>query len=373
MKSTRTEFAVNKAMVLNKKIIGGIALLSVIMMQGQTISTAEKVTDTLPKAKNLEFKVIPFVNYNRNLEFMFGAVPMIMYRVQPSDTISPKSVSGISAVYTTNKSYFIAFFNKLFLDENRWRIQVFAMLGDKNSQVFVDDIDQPDFYGYGTDMTMFNIGIQRKIFGSLYGGINYSYAHYDTDFEDGIMPASGTTTNGLQFSMMYDSRNSVYYATKGEKIKARWITFPEWIGNAAEANKIYAEYNKYFSVRDDKDVIAARFSGKFGLGNIAFEQQVTLGGTDIRGYSEGKFRGDGMMALQGEYRYNLGKKIGLVGFVGMATIYGSDNTDFNWDIYPGGGAGVRYRIFDDPRFNVGLDAAVGKDDWGLYFKIGEAF
>ncbi|MFV0344946.1 MAG: hypothetical protein ACK5IQ_01635 [Bacteroidales bacterium] len=65
--------------------------------------------------------------------------------------------------------------------------------------------------------------------------------------------------------------------------------------------------------------------------------------------------------------------MGLVGFAGLATIYGSDSPDFNWNIYPGAGVGYRYQAFKSVKFNIGLDAAVGKDDWGIYFRIGEAF
>ena len=172
---------------------------------------------------------------------------------------------------------------------------------------------------------------------------------------------------------LYDTRNAVYYPTKGDKIRLRWITYPEWFGNDVNANKILTEYNKYFPMRSGTDVLAARFSGKFGLGNIAFEQQVTIGGEDIRGYSEGKYRGDGLIALQSEYRYNFNKKMGLVGFAGIATIYGADTADFNWNLYPGAGVGYRYRAFKTEKFNVGLDAAIGKGDWGIYFRIGEAF
>ena len=145
------------------------------------------------------------------------------------------------------------------------------------------------------------------------------------------------------------------------------------IGNDLVANKIKPEYNQYFPTRAGKDVIAARFSGSFGLGEIPFEQQVTIGGKDIRGYSEGKYRGDGLVALQGEYRYNFNPRMGLVGFAGLATIYGSETTDFDWRIYPAGGVGYRYRAFKEVKFNIGLDAALGKDDWGIYFRIGEAF
>ena len=335
---------------------------------------AKDSTQTAHKpVKNIDFNVMPYLNYNRTLEFMFGAIPMMMYKIDKTDSISPKSLSGISAVYTTNKSYFISAFNKLYFNEDKWRAQVFFMIGDHNSQFYMDDIDAPDFYDFGTKTTIVGVTLQRKIIKYLYAGFGYSYSHYDTTYQDNIQPSSVTHTNGLQLLTLYDTRDAVYYPTKGDKIRLRWINYPEWFGNEVEANKILSEYDKYFPMRDGTDVIAARFSGKFGLGNIAFEQQVTIGGEDIRGYSEGKYRGDGLMALQCEYRYNFNKKMGLVGFAGVATIYGSATPDFDWKLYPGAGVGYRYRAFKTEKFNVGLDAAVGKGDWGIYFRIGEAF
>lgn len=334
---------------------------------------SDSISTAKAKTKRVDFNVMPYINYNRTLDFMFGAIPMMMYKLDKTDTISPKSLSGISAVYTTNKSYFIASFNKWYFKEDNWRAQLFLATGNQNAQFFVDDIDVPDFYDYGTKANMINFSLQRKVIKALYVGVGYAYAHYDTKYEDDIEPGSVSHTNGLQLNVMYDSRDEVYYPTKGDKIKLRWLNYPTWFGNDINANKIISEYDKYFPMRNGTDVLAARFYGKFGLGNIAFEQQTTIGGNDIRGYSEGKYRGDGLMDVQAEYRYNFGKKMGLVGFAGLATIYGSDTQSFNWKLYPGAGAGFRYRAFKTEKFNVGLDAAVGKGDWGLYFRIGEAF
>ena len=348
----------------------------IIILWSSGVWSQAKSTDSIAKTKankNIDFNVMPYLNYNRTLEFMFGAIPMMMYKINKADTISPKSLSGISAVYSTNKSYFIASFNKWYFKEDTWRGQLFLATGNQNAQFYVDDIDVPDFYDYGTKATMVNFSLQRKVIKSLYVGLGYAYAHYDTKYEDDIEPSSVTHTNGLQLNMMYDTRDAVYYPTKGSKIKLRWLNYPEWFGNDVTANKILSEYNTYFPMRNGTDVLAARFAGKFGLGNIAFEQQVTIGNEDIRGYSEGKYRGDGLMAIQGEYRYNFNKKMGLVGFAGVATIYGSDTQSFDWGLYPGAGVGYRYRAFKNEKFNIGLDAAVGKGDWGLYFRIGEAF
>ncbi len=334
-------------------------------------------TDSLSKPKKvekkIELRVMPYLSYNRNLKFMIGAIPMMMYKLNGRDTVSPKSLSGLTAIYTTNNSYFVSLFNKWYFAEDRWRLKLFALTGNKNSQFFVDDIDVPDFYNYGTKTTIISVGVQRKIVKALYGGLSYTYAHYNTVYQDSIAPASTSHTNGLVLNLLYDTRNAVYYPTHGDKINLGWTTYPVWFGNAVAANKVSLEFDKYFPVRTNHDVFAARLLGKFGLGNISFEQQVTLGNNDIRGYSEGKYRGDGLMDIQGEYRFNFGKKMGLVGFAGLATIYGSATPSFNWKLYPGVGAGYRYNAFKNSKFNVGLDGAVGKGDYGVYFRIGEAF
>ncbi|MCR4029878.1 MULTISPECIES: BamA/TamA family outer membrane protein [Flavobacterium] len=343
------------------------AFLSPTFGQKSSDSISKKTKD-----KKIELRIMPYLSYNRNLEFMFGAIPMMMYKVNQNDSISPKSLSGLSAIYTTNKSYALAFFNKWYLDQDKWRLKFFFFTGNQNSQFYVDDIDQPDFYDYGTKTTVLSLGGQRKIFGKFYGGLSYTFAHYNTTYQNDINPASVSHSNALVVNLLYDTRDEVYYPTKGYKIKLDWSSYPDFLDNDLASNRISFQANTYFPNRNGKDVIAARVYGKFGLGNVAFEQQSTIGGIDIRGYSEGKYRGSGLMDIQGEYRYNFGK-MGLVGFAGLATIYGSDTPNFDWKLYPGAGIGYRYNPFKKSKFNVGLDGAVGKGDWGIYFRIGEAF
>ena len=85
------------------------------------------------------------------------------------------------------------------------------------------------------------------------------------------------------------------------------------------------------------------------------------------------YRGDQILAIQGEYRWNFSDKMSAVGFAGLATIYGSVNEDFDGVPLPGVGVGYRYTIIPKNNMNAGIDIAKGKDDWGFYFRIGEAF
>ncbi|WP_228850390.1 BamA/TamA family outer membrane protein [Aegicerativicinus sediminis] len=349
--------------------------LVAIILLSSGVGFAQKIEgDTIQKTpKTIDFKLMPYLGYNRDMGFMFGAIPMIMYRLNSKDSLSPKSMSGATALYTTNNSYFVALFNRFFLNEDKWRITMFGVTGNHYSQFFLDFQDASDFYDYNTKTTIASIGFQRLIKKHFYLGLNYTYSHYDTDYEDEVLESSITQTNGLEVNTQYDNRNSIYYPTDGFNARIKWLMIPEWFSNDNAANKLKFSYNQYFGQQNDRDVIAARFSALVGLGELPFEQQETIGGKDIRGYSEGKYRGDGIIALQGEYRFNFHSKMGLVAFGGLSTLYGSANDDFNWKLYPGAGAGFRYLVFDEEHFNIGIDAAVGKKDWGIYFRIGEAF
>ena len=84
-------------------------------------------------------------------------------------------------------------------------------------------------------------------------------------------------------------------------------------------------------------------------------------------------RGNYIPAIQGEYRWNFVDRWGAVCFFGFASVFESINTEDDGRLLPGVGFGFRYTAFTDNHMNVGLDIATGRNDWGIYFRIGEAF
>jgi hypothetical protein len=62
-----------------------------------------------------------------------------------------------------------------------------------------------------------------------------------------------------------------------------------------------------------------------------------------------------------------------VSFGGVATaINTSSDLQFS-NMLPAVGAGIRFLAIPSSKINIGIDVAVGKEDWGLYIRIGEAF
>lgn len=323
--------------------------------------------------KNFNFVPVPYINYSRSLGFAIGALPMAMYKLNPNDTISPASITGLLGMYTTNDTWFAMFFQRFYLQEDNWRVTAAGGLGSVNFQFFLD-IPNAGYVDYNTKVDFLFAEVQRRIIGKLYLGAHYMHTAFDTSFgSDTTISLGATKLHGIGLKLSLDLRDEVYYPRNGSISELDWTSYPGFMNEDNESDKIEFDHNQYFSTREDKDVIAARFYSGFGIGELAFEQQFIVGQNDIRGYSQGKYRGDYLLAAQGEYRWNFHEKMSAVGFFGLATVFGSINENHNGIILPGIGTGFRYNIFPKYHMNAGFDIAAGKDDWGFYFRIGEAF
>jgi hypothetical protein len=318
-----------------------------------------------------KFLPIPYLNYDRSMGFMVGAVPLVMFNPSEKDTLSPSSLVGGLGMYSTNKTWFGMGFGMFYLNEDRWRITTAGGVGTVHFQFFVDFLSGV-WVPYETDADFFMVRVERKIWHEFYGGI--SFVHADIINRFGSLPVNDTLAlNGLGLHLSWDRRDNPHYPRSGYHSEIGYSTFPGFLGNEKISQKIQLEHNHYFSVRRNTDVVASRIFMGFAPGDPGFSQQYVVSGKDIRGYTQGAFRGDYLLALQGEYRWNFHRRWGAVGFAGLATVFRAINDSDNGKLLPGAGAGIRFRAFPENNFSVGIDVAAGIDDWGIYFQIGEAF
>jgi outer membrane protein assembly factor BamA len=314
---------------------------------------------------------LPYVSYNRSLGWTLGALPMVMFNPVAQDTVSPSSIAGLLAMYTTNDSWFGFGFSQMFFAEDTWRAIAAGGKGSINFQFYLDNpIDL--WVPYNTSADFVFVEVQRRIVGKVYGGVNYVYMHLRNTTE--LSPQSMTTTlNGLGLKATVDTRSNFYYPRNGFYTNVEYTTYPSAFGNDEASNTIDLDYNRFWPTRQNRDVVAARAFAGLGIGDVAFNQQYVVGQTDIRGYTQGRHRGNYLLAVQGEYRWNFYKRWGAVGFAGLATLFDAINDSDNGRILPGIGAGLRFTAFTDNNMNVGIDVATGDGDWGVYFRIGEAY
>ncbi len=279
-------------------------LIIIIFLCSIPLTYSQKNAKKTKESKKVNIVPVPYIGYNRTYDFMVGAVPMLMYKIDENDSISPASLTGAMGVYTTNKSWFTAVFSKLYLKEDRWRITVGAGLGTMNSQ-FLQSAEVNQFIDYQSGADFFKLEVQRKIVTDLYLGVNYLYTKFDNEFEFETPVKDKVSLNALGLVFLWDKRDDVYYPKAGHKMTINYNSYPSFMGNEEESNQINMKYNVYIPLKSNRDVWASRAYAGFGIGDVAFNNLLVVGGTDLRGYSQGEYRGKQLIAAQTEYSYKL--------------------------------------------------------------------
>ncbi len=346
-------------------------VLCSLLFSIQNIAAQEKETHQ-KKQRKVQFTPIPYINYSQSQKLMYGAIGMATFRTSQNDSISPRSIAGASYVATARGSWFGNGFAKLFFKEDDWRLTAMAGTGNYNFQTYIEAPEIPaNFYDYSSESTIVSLRGFRRVHKKNYLGLGYYYSQVNTQFAD--LPEESTlTSQALQLIYMNDSRNAVYFPTQGIRAMLIYTSYPKWLDNEKNFGILTAYFNTYLATPKN-NVWALRAYAKVGTSDLFFQRQVVIGQVDLRGYTNGKYRGDGKFDLQAEYRWQIAKKLGLVGFGGLGTLVGSDQEDFNGKIYPSIGAGIRFKAVESTGMRFGLDVARGKDDWAFYFRLGEAF
>ncbi|WP_455466115.1 autotransporter assembly complex protein TamA [Bartonella sp. B39] len=199
------------------------------------------------------------------------------------------------------------------------------------------------------------------------------------------------TTIGLPSSLIYDSRNNKFNATKGLYGEAFVEPFYEMRSNNFVA-KMTVEGRSYWTL-DEKDRFVFATRAKLGaiLGsNKAQVPSDTLffagGGGSVRGYAyrnigiktdnDAVVGGQALVEGTAELRFSLNGKIGLVGFLDGGLVGEKAGFDFSQKIKWGAGIGGRYMTGLGPlRVDLAFPLKREKGDprVGFYVGIGQAF
>jgi len=228
------------------------------------------------------------------------------------------------------------------------------------------------FVGYNTKFQFVYLDFLARVYKKLYVGANLVYSHALTEFDAPGIPGEEVNLFGFGFASEYDTRSNQFMPLSGFNGKFSTMSFLESLGSSSNYTNINIEYNKYFP-QGERNTIVLRAYGQAAIGDVPFAGQNVVGRDDLRGYSNGKYRANQVYDVQSEYRHWFAKRWGYVAFGGVATAI-NNSSDLSFDnLLPAVGGGIRFLAIPSSNISVGMDVAVGKDDWGLYFRIGEAF
>jgi outer membrane protein assembly factor BamA len=192
--------------------------------------------------------------------------------------------------------------------------------------------------------------------------------------EDGeILGSRGGLFSGFGVSLDWDTRDAVLYPRKGVFFQITADTYGAMTGSDFAFTSLKLDCRKYFLVAPDQ-VLALQAYVRSTAGEVPFHKLAFLGGESLmRGYYKGRFRDKDILAVQAEYRVMVTKRIGVVGFAGLADVFPAF-ADFKLKtIKYSLGTGFRYRVNKREGTTLRLDMAWGKRSFGLYFTAQEAF
>jgi outer membrane protein assembly factor BamA len=130
---------------------------------------------------------------------------------------------------------------------------------------------------------------------------------------------------------------------------------------------------RHFTPIGWRHVIAFQFYNLLVEGEAPFQLLPEIGGQVLmRGYAQGRYKNNIMLALQAEYRLIVYGPVGFVVFASAADVQrrfedvGSDRLILS------AGPGMRFLINDEV-LNFLIDYGIGRDGGAFYFTLGEAF
>ena len=357
-------------------------LLFVVLFLASILGFAE---DTNRVEKKVNWAAIPSPSYNQVQGFGITVVGGVFYQLSKKDTLSNPSSTFLYGTYMENKTWIGAILQEGYFGENKWWYDILAVKGDFRFRYYRKVLNRELQLSYATDITIIKGNFLREIKNGIYGGLHYKFSHFQTQFNlDNLpgnieLPTYSTDAQfaGLGVKIAFDNRDYSLNPSTGIFTDITTTHFRESLGGDGNFDLVELNFNQYFTWTP-KQVLAIRFYGFFGIGDVPFEEQAILGfagprGNDVRGYSSGRYRGQQLADVQAEWRWNFYKRFGMVAF-GSLSMIGNDDVEIsNNGFLPAIGAGLRFMAAPDKKVNVGLDLAAGKEDYGIYFVLSEAF
>lgn len=361
------------------------ALLLVAGRGGAQEEEATADAETGSGKQKTQYAVVPGPFYSPSLGWGLMVIPMAMYPADRADTVSPPSMTAVFVLATENGSTVYGMGQKLYLDEDRWRITGGLGYGSVNQRFYGIGASDADNY---IDMTMeargFLLQGLRQLWTNVYGGmlVQYRQARFrgDNELMDRLLELAGLNYDysrnivpGIRFE--YDSREDQFAPRSGMHVAVQVRGSTQDLGSTDAYLRSSLAYSQYATLWGDTDhVLAWNADVEAGSGDVPFDEYPDLGGSSaLRGYVAGEFKDRNLVSMQAEYRWQAGRKFGLSGFAGIGKVFPA------WDMIdderwlPSGGFGFRYLVIPERRVNARLDLAWGRQGGTFYFSVGESF
>jgi len=331
--------------------------------------------------KKIDFTFAGGPSYSKNTSLGIGILAAGLYRVDRTDSVTQPSDISIFASISISGFYSVGIEGNTFFSHGRSKFDYKAAF-----------VSAPrDLWGIGYDAGRYNpessyVEKQYKVHArylyrvlpKTYVGARLSFEHAKgKDFDEtgeryiGFEKHSCTAT-GIGAIIEYDSRDFVTNAWQGVYASLQSTIFPKGLGNCERTlYRTTVTFDWYRRVWKDC-VLAFDLYGEFNSYHTPWPMLARMGGSHrMRGYYEGRYTDNDMIAVQAELRQRIWRRIGCTVWAGAGNVF-REFARYDWShTLPNYGVGLRWEL--KKRVNVRFDYGFGRKTSGFLLNINEAF
>lgn len=362
-------------------VLAAAALLQVF--PGWALRGGTNDTAAAPAPPKGGFVVAPVVYYSPETRLAWGIVGIHYFRLGNSQPNSRLSHYRFNLIRTQNKQSIAEINYELYLPGGRFLLdgQVkyslytdrFYGIGNRNSEA-----DREDFKSRNWHL---QLNMQRRWGSNLFAGLHLEFFPLKVlETESGGLLAAGDipgSQGGRLFALglfgKWDSRDNTFSTGKGTYCALFLNFFTKALGSDFTFTQLTLDSRKYFPLSATQ-VLAFQGVFKSGWGDCPFQTLPMFGGLNLlRGFYEGRYRDQSMLAVQAEYRRPLWGRFGFCGFAGAAQVQSKPGLLSLSEFHPAGGIGLRYKFNRRENLNVRLDVGFASSSPAFYLTFAEAF
>jgi hypothetical protein len=343
--------------------------------------------------KNINFTIAPGPEFGTSQKLGFLVVPMIVYNIDKSDHLSPPSSSALMVYFDLYGSWQLAAKQSLYWNKNKWRAFITAGGGHMKMKFFgvgkdreIISNDPSNYCWVLADGGAVSANCYRKIFASLYGGLEYLYESSTLRGEDdnsiealklsGITSGETVRESILIPAFIWDSRDNIFWSVKGYYAGLSLQLSNAIFFSSKNYNVITGWANGYHKLIPGSSRLTLAWHAymQIGWGDMPYNRYaIYTRGDDATGYTRGKYVDRSEITAQTELRYDIWKFIGAGAYLGTGKTFPSFEV-FGQSVWLHfGGLRAYLNVIPSRNIRILLDMAFARKDLGFYLGIGQGF
>lgn len=340
---------------------------------------AQRVRDS---TNNLKLRVLPVLFFLPETGLGYGGISIGTFRFRNESADSRPSTIQAAATLTTKKQILLFAPFEIYADDEKWRFvgEVGFYKYFYNFYGIGINSLESDFETYDVTFSRVRLTVLRELFSRFSLGVAYEFDKYSTPRlkEGGLLDSGsfigkeGGIISNLGISAVYDSRDNIFFPTRGFFIQGNVFSSLQALGSDFSYNKWILD-SRYYQQLKGRHVLAGNVYFANTSSGAPFLDLNSLGSRRTRGFDNRRFQDNAEWSMALEYRFPLYRRIEGVAFGATATVAEDFGSLFSSAFKNAAGIGLRYTLNKKEGTRIRMDYGISREGGNFYFTINEAF